>query len=75
MTEGKEHWEQQMAEKDNALQVKLRALETRISRSLAATINVTWSMEDQEIKMQAQINRMKTAHARVAEQITDNLTA
>lgn len=31
-------------------------------------------MEDREIRMQAQINRLEIAHARVAEHITDDFT-
>lgn len=73
LAEEAKHREQQIAEKDKALQAKLKALETSISRSLEASTSVTQSMEDREIRMQAQINQLETGHARVAERITKDL--
>lgn len=49
--EEKRYRDQQVAQKGKALQVKLTALETSISRSLEVTTNVTQSLEDRENRM------------------------
>lgn len=48
-------------------------MDTNIGRSVDATANVTQSLEERENRMQAQLNRLETGHARVTKRITEDV--
>lgn len=71
MEEDRRYYEQQMLEKDQQIQRRIEALESSMSRTLEVTNNVTQCLEERENRIQAQVDRLETAHTRVAERVTD----
>lgn len=73
LEEERNYREQQVAERDRQLQARMDALESSVDRSLEATMHLTQGLEERESRIQAQVNRLETAQARVAERFSENL--